>query len=136
MGGGMPAELFEHINGLLTFLGLCFLAICIRYFTIEVLKNGFRRMRLQASIAISVTIFGEVIVRGWVWYLRHLQNAGIDTTFLTGMPSMMVPIVGTLIEAFGMLCMIRVFAPDKWGDYAWLACGAIAVILTGVMAWV
>jgi hypothetical protein len=133
--GSVPAQLFEHINALLTFLSLELLFICARYFVIEYREHGFDRQRMHAAIAVGVMMFGNTLLRGWVWWLRHLQNRGMDSTHMVDMPLGLVPLIGTAVQVVGLLLMIRALAPDACGNRGWVVSGVLALAGTILAGW-
>lgn len=122
----IPSELFEVINGVLSALSLGVLVIFARYFLIEMKVHGFKRTRMGAGIAVTVMSFGEFSTRSWTWAIRYLQNTHGSSEWLSSLPWSLIPIAGALIEAVGLLCMIRVFSPDEWGHSGWEVVAAIA----------
>ena len=88
----------------------------------EVHKQGFNRTRLQASISIFVVLSGEAVILGWIWY--SLENAGTDIGWMSRNPILML---GMVTHMLGVICVIRVFAPDTWGRSVWFITSLIAV---------
>lgn len=127
-----PPILWEAINVLLS--SLCALVVIIfgRYIIFEVYRNGIRRTRLRAAIGISVAMSGEVVTRGSAAIGRHLENIGSTTRWMLDPPWGFVPLVGAIITTIGLLCLIRVFSPDEWGAWGWIACAAVAFAVTGI----
>lgn len=119
---GMNGALFLEIVFALVMFGL--------YIGREVLLNGFDRLRLQAAISIFVVLSGEATIRGWVWWWRHLENLGRSSAWMNEHP---VLFVGATVQMVGMVCMVRVFAPDGWGRSAWFTSALLAIaVATGV----
>nr|DAH82756.1 MAG TPA: GGDEF domain protein [Caudoviricetes sp.] len=118
----------EGMNGTLFFLCVCCEMMFGIYIAKEIAKNGYVRARLQAAISIAVFVAGDGSIRGWVWWWRHQLNRGLDVEWMQGHPILMI---GALIEIFGIMCMIRVFAPDSWGKYVWAIFAALSVFVAG-----
>ncbi len=118
---------FEAMNG--TLFVLLFFAVFMFgvYIVKEVAANGYNRTRLQAAIAIIVTFFGDAVIRGWVWHWRRLESAGRPNEWMEHHPML---VVGLGVEILGIICVIRVFAPDHWGRNIWLVSTLIAVGVT------
>lgn len=143
----IPPVLFEALNCLLWTTGFFLEIIFIWYFALNfrqiaanpwALLNPTRawnvfaalRMRDQAVIGMTVMTFGEIVTRWWTWYARYTADAGGETHWAYHLPWVAVPIVGAAIEVVGRCCLIRVFAPDDWGNKAWMICVAISVGVT------
>lgn len=127
----------ESVNCASWALGLCVLILFGRYLYIEACwiaqryrANGAleHSNRIQAATAIFVTILGEVTNRMWTWVLLFLQTSGRDASWLTRPPYSSIPIFGSFVTMVGMLCMVRVFTPDEWGNNGWVISGIIALI--------
>lgn len=131
-----PAELFIHINLTLILLTLCLLVIIVRFMLTDLVHYGWVPDRLRGAISIGVFLGGETIRIGWVWLLRIVEYSGGNVKVLTQLPFIALPLVGTVLEIVGMLCMIRVFSPDDWGRYAWLACAALTLSLVVTEIWI
>jgi hypothetical protein len=78
---------------------------------------------LNAAIALGVYFTGEAVVRGWVWYWRHLLNRGADVSWMTSAP---ILAVGGAAALGGGLCLMRVFTM-RYGNVPWVATGMLAV---------
>lgn len=124
--------LWESINVLLASLSACVVIIFGRYIIFEVFNNGIRRVRLRAAIGISVASFGEVVTRGSAGIGRHLENIGSSMRWMLDPPWGFIPLVGATITAIGLLCLIRVFSPDEWGKWGWIACAIIALSVMSI----
>lgn len=131
-----PAELFIHINLTLILLTLCLLAIIIRFMFVQLFHYGWVREPLRAAISLGVFLLGEVVRIGWVWVLRIVEYSGGNVKMLTQTWLFAMPLVGTVLEITGMLCMIRVFSPDDWGRWSWLICAAVTLFLVGAEVWI
>ena len=156
----LPPLLYEVINSILWTLGASALVIFLRYLYINFRSyldavrpvpegsrlralalvrlwplRGFAtfsfRLRDQAAISIAVMLFGEVITRGWTWCARYLMDtSGYVNNWSWEMPWILVPILGSAVEAAGILCMIRVFTPDSWGSRGWIVCVSFSFLFT------
>lgn len=112
----------------------CFMiAIFCRYIAIETGQHGFMRMRFRAAIAICTLGLGLLISRGWIGWAVWADRHGIANArdFIGGY----VPVIALGIKIAGILCIVRVFAPDDWGDKAWLFCAAASVLITAMIEW-
>jgi hypothetical protein len=76
-----------------------------------------------ASIACFVAFTGDSVIRGSVWYYRHLQNDGIDVSELEKIMTLLIA-MGVVIAIFGCGCIIHHLAPPSLGRLPW----AIAVL--------
>lgn len=127
----LTPQFLEGMNGTLFMLLIFACFMFGLYIVREMVVNGYQRTRLQAAISIFVTLSGEALIRGWVWWWRHIENTGGDAAWMGKHP---VLLYGALIEIVGIMCVIRVFAPDSWGRNIWLvstlvASGAATVFL-------
>lgn len=118
------SRLLEALNGTLFFLLLFACAMFFVYMAREILQNGFHRTRLQAAISILVLIFFEAVTRGPTWWMHHLENAGSSIDWSGMQPTLLAGAVGEIV---GIICVIRVFAPDSWGRNVWLVSSLMAI---------
>lgn len=122
----LTPRFLEGMNGTLSFLLAFGCIMFLAYISREIKENGFERTRLQGGISIFVLIFGEMISRSWIWWWRHLENSGDSADWMVRSP---VLYIGAGIEILGIICVIRVFAPDKWGRNVWFVTTLLAVSL-------
>jgi hypothetical protein len=73
--------------------------------------EGYRYLR--AALAIEAVFVGEVILRLNFWWARHQLNAGNGYD-----PSEFLTILGSATTSWGILCLILVFSPERWGGKA------------------
>lgn len=128
----LTPRFLEGMNGSLANLLLFGSVMFTIYAVREIMLNGFARKRLEAAIAILVLIFGDAVIRGWLWLWRYLENRGQDVTWMKDHP---VLVVGVLVEMFGIICVIRVFAPDAWGRNVWAISTMVAIGLATVFSY-
>ena len=122
----LTSRFLEGMNGTL-FALVAFACIMFGvYIAREVKRNGFSRTRLQGAISIFVFMVGEGVIRGWVWYWRHTENRGGDVEWMTRNPTLAV---GAAIQIIGVICIIRVFAPDHWGRNMWIMTTFLSVVV-------
>jgi hypothetical protein len=117
----------ELMNGVFCLLGLCATFIFGRYLWIH-RKQEY--CELEPVIAVLVLSVGLFIARGGIWGLRFIKNDHIPATpwVLFG-----ASVIGSGIAAIGILCMIRVFSPTKWGLYPVIVSATIAFGLSFFM---
>jgi hypothetical protein len=128
----LTPKFLEGMNGAL-FIELTFALIMFGlYIGRETLRNGFVRARLQAAISIFVVLAGEAMIRGWVWWWRHLENAGQSSAWMSHHP---VLLIGASVEMLGVVCIIRVFAPDDWSRSAWFTSAVAAITIATALAY-
>lgn len=128
----LTPRFLEGMNGTLANL-LIFGAVMFSiYIGIEVKDNGFSRQRLQAGISILVLLVGDAMIRGYIWLYRYLENRGHDITWMKD--HWFLP-AGILVEIVGIICVIRVFAPDRWGSKLWLVSSLLAIALATVFSY-
>lgn len=128
----LTPRFLEGMNGAL-FIEVAFACFMFGlYICREVLRNGFVRTRLQAAISIFVFLSGEAVIRGWMWWWRHLENQGLSTEWMNHHP---VLLVGATLQMLGVVCVIRVFAPDSWGRNIWFMSVVVAVAVSTAFAY-
>lgn len=120
----MTSRLLEGLSGTLFFLLVFACAMFLVYLTREVFQNGFKRTRLQAAISILVLIFFGAVICGPIWWLFHLESSGVLANWASLRPWL---ITGTAGEILGIICVIRVFAPDNWGRNIWIVSSLMAI---------
>lgn len=98
--------LLEGING--NFLVFSF-AACIVFLHYMWANFGEGYRFLRAAIAMIAVFGGEVILRANFWYTRHLVNGG-EASY----PNFWWTIIGSGLTSWGILCVIFVFAPERW----------------------
>lgn len=120
------SDALEAVNGGFFILSLAATYIFLHYIWMN-RRIGYRCLR--PAIAISVLFIGETCLRFYVWWLRDHINAGlpmVENTFLLALFSSII--------AAGVLCIIRVFSPESWGNKPWVIAllAAIAFIIYSV----
>lgn len=120
----MKPEMLEALNGVLAVLLVSVSTVFGIYILHEYRAHGFQRMRMSAALAIFASCFGSGINRGWVWWWRHLVNNGEPAQWMANHPVLQVSV---LIQAVGLICLLRVFVPDRWKGRLWLVIGAVVV---------
>lgn len=90
------------------------------YIAREIKQNGFQRMRLQGGISIFVLVGGMSIVTNRIWWWLH------TTPVFVGKPILHA---GAFITILGVICVIRVFAPDQWGRNVWIGSSLFAIAM-------
>lgn len=90
------------------------------YIAREIKQNGFERMRLQAGISIFVLVTGMSIITGRIWWWLH------SSPVIVGKPVLHIGAVTTIL---GIICVIRVFAPDHWGRNVWIGSVLFAIAI-------
>ncbi|WP_454629497.1 hypothetical protein [Bradyrhizobium cenepequi] len=128
----LTTRFLEGMNGTLFVLLIFACFMFGLYIAREIRKNGFNRARLQAAISIFVLMSGEAVVRGWIWRWRHISNSGGDAAWMVHDP---VLLVGAIVETLGVICVIRVFAPDHWGRNVWIASSVLAMVIAAFFSY-
>lgn len=122
----LPPTLLEVINGtlLVLFLWVMFWFGYDIYSVSREVGEWRRAYRESAaSIACFVAFLGDSIIRGSVWYYRHLQSDGVDVKELEKITTLSIA-VGVAIAICGCACIIHHLAPSRLGRLPW----AIAVL--------
>ena len=133
----LPPTFLEFINGTLLVLFL-WVMFWFGYDIYNVKKEiGDWREAYDesaASIACFVAFFGDSIIRGSVWYYRHLENAGVAVKDLEKITTLSIA-VGVVISIFGCGCIIHHLAPTALGRAPWaIAIGTALVFGLGLAA--
>lgn len=122
----LPPIFLEFINGTLLVL-FVWVVFWFGYdiYSVSRTVGSWRRTYEEsaASIACLVAFTGDSIIRGSVWYYRHLQNDGVDVNELEKITTLSIS-VGVVIAIFGCGCIIHHLAPPSLGRLPW----AIAVL--------
>lgn len=127
----------EYTNIFLTALIIVLLVIVGRYLIIEG-TTEWRRARFKLGLSIGMTLLGLGIRFGWVAVARLFENGGHSIAWMNrpiidgASLNVIVPLVSTVIVTWGLLCKIHTLAPKAWGRFAWMACVAFALLVTGV----
>jgi hypothetical protein len=118
----------ESMNGAV-FLALAFAVVMFGlYLWDEMRENGYRT-RAKAAASISGMLAGEMILRGWFWVRAWRIDGYKVSEWISGYP---ITSAGKVIEMVGVLCLIRVFAPDHWSRATWVAVGMASVVIAVV----
>lgn len=127
----LPGAYFEAINGILAVM----FAWVIAWFLYDVVSvfriYGPRRPFYEeaaASIACLIAFTGDLMIRGAVWWLRHLDNDGLATATVRNI-SLSVVSLGLVVSIVGCACVIRHLAPNRLGAWPWLLAGTTALAL-------
>ena len=103
--------ILEALNGAFFILALCASFVFTHYLWVK-RTLGYRA--LGPAIGLTCVWYGEMLLRGLFWYVRDQINGGNP---------MMAPawgiILGSSIITIGILCCIRVFSPENWGNKSW-----------------
>src|SRR5882672_654402 len=138
---GIDAALYEAINLAIWLLCLGVVAVFVRYLltefadrkiTFSSIMHRPMMMRHQMAIGIVGVTFGDFGIRLWTWYANFAERTGVNVNWMGGLPFGLLPVFSALIEIAGLLCVIRVFSPDEWGNKAWLFI-ALGVILLQIL---
>jgi hypothetical protein len=121
-------QFLEAVNGvlLIIFLGIliCFLRYIIEGFRELGMKLGYRQRR--GAIGFAVLVLGDTLIRGSVWFWRHLENHQMPIAhhkeLLTATTA-----AGLLVAVWGGICILRHFAPDWMGAWPWIVTLSVAM---------
>lgn len=80
----------------------------------------------QVAVAILIADIGNWIVRGSVWIWR--ETGAVDP-----LPEWLIASIafGACIGTWGMLCKLRVFSLERFGQLPWMVCAGITVLFVG-----
>jgi hypothetical protein len=127
----------EITNGTWFLLNLALLAVFANYLLCRWQQSGvltlFRNVAndqdigTAAAIALFVYFMGAATRAGWVWVVLFQQNLGVDIVNFENQPVFLMIAVATGIT--GSLCCMRVFSQSRWGNWAWIVSGILAVAI-------
>lgn len=117
MSQSLPLEL---LNGALFILALCASCVFTHYLWT---KRSLGYYALQPALALACIFYGETLLRGMFWFVRNQINNGVGMQ-----QSNEILVVGSIIATVGILCSIRVFSPDSWGNKGWVVSLALTVL--------
>lgn len=134
----LTSVFLEALNGVLFILSVAAVLVFGRYVALQMVCAGLWprswESKTKAAFGLLIVFSGEAIIRGWVWWWRHLLNEGEDVGWMTGYP---VLLIGAAVSATGILCVIRHFSPEAWQNKAWaftLGLAIVAGVLIGIAA--
>ena len=115
--------LLEGMNSNFLILSVC----AVLGFSFYIVKNwneGY--IFLRPAISLWGVFIGEIVLRGNFWWSRHVINGG-DTTY---QPAIWSTVIGSFISSWAILCMIAVFAPEKYRTRAWATSLFVSIAFT------
>jgi hypothetical protein len=124
----------ETTNGMWFLLNLALLAVFANYLLCRWQQTGTLKLfgagsehdiGLHAAIALFVYFVGASTRAGWVWIVLFQQNMGVQNYGFENHPAFLLLAVAT--GAVGSLCCMRVFSAKRWGHWAWISSGILAV---------
>lgn len=125
----------EIIAETLLIFDIGLLAFIVFHIRREVALRGFAGMRSrlgnQAAVAVGVHIFGLTIIRAWTTTQYYMGARGIDTAGVE--EQYPVALIGLFIAMTGMACCIRIFSPERFGNWGWLLTVMAAIGFVGFM---
>lgn len=113
----LSPQFLEAINGAAFVIYVGVLLFFVKYI-VAVWTSGKRRTlrgwyeEVAGAIAIIVLVLGDALIRGPVWFLRHMANDGRDVTSVVA-PATIVIIAGATLVIVGGVCIVRQFAPKR-----------------------
>lgn len=125
----LTPQFLEAVNGvlLIIYLGILFI---FSHYTISEMRvrgivNGYRQR--TAAISITMLLLGDFIIRACIWAVRHATNSYGWTSSKAEIVATVGATLGVLVCIVGGICILRHFAPKKWG--AWPSIITIGVAL-------
>lgn len=122
----LPSELLEFINAYLLVIYVS-MALIVALYIRRTLRNTsqptWRSLltwpELKFAMSIFLLVAGDAMIRGPVWWWRHVVNHGGDGAPLYS-STLYVTTVGMVICAWGGVCAIRVMSPKRWRQWPWV----------------
>lgn len=141
----IPGRLLEFINGVHFVVCAGLVIFLAAYMARKCLTRGFKiTPELKLGWALTIFATGDTIIRGTVWYSRHLANQ-----ILAGSPGDVAAVVngavwpgtftaitaaGTILGCWGGLCALRVVTPRESGEWPWLLVLTVALFGSMILA--
>ena len=123
--------ILQILNGLLAVTALGGFFIFGRYMVRE---RHLGYANLRPAIAILGLFGGEIVLRLPIFLTRIQINTGHSVEA----PTFAIILGGAIVEV-SFLCMIRVFAPEKWGYWSWLGTILLSLLVVlvslGIVEW-
>jgi hypothetical protein len=110
---------FDHVlvrsmlNWGWTIVSLCVAMLFSQYAFRSYHRQGYAALTTKASVAIATYFWGSFLTRGYLW-ATHYFNLHANAFW----PE---PFIGGLMGLLGALCILRVFSPEEWKDWPWIA---------------
>jgi hypothetical protein len=127
----------EVTNGMWFLLNLALLAVFANYLmcrwqqssALTLLRSAANQQDIgtAAAIALFVYFMGASTRAGWVWVVLFQQNLGVQTLGFENQPVFLILAVAT--GTVGSLCCMRVFSQSRWGHWAWIVSGILALAI-------
>lgn len=121
----LPGELLEFINAYLLVVYTAMILVIARY--IARMAAGEERLRdvigwpeFRFALAILLVAAGDCLIRGPVWWWRHVVNHGGDGSFIYSY-GIYETTLGMMICIWGGVCAIRMMSPKRWKGWPWVA---------------
>ena len=126
----LPPQFLEAINGVLLIIYAGILLIFLNYIWEGIKEYGWSEgyARRKAAIAITTFIFGDLLVRACIWSIRHMQNHYGWPPQSWGSVATVMSTLGAVICLVGSVCILRHFAPRKYGSWP-----SIVIISTALL---
>lgn len=148
----LPPRLFEILYCSVASSSAVALAMSLRYLIVYLIVNRRLQMEVLGSVdlgymlrgflhlrlAIGFTVFlmGFTPLITWVWVARYCADIGVDVAWMGTKWWPLIPISGGLLAVWGLACVVRALAPDRWGmtGYFWaLATAGFMVAITQIV---
>lgn len=115
----LSPQFLEAVNGVMLVIYVGILIVFTHYILSGFAQCGWREgyHKRRAAIAVSTLFFGDLIIRGFIWTLRHLENNRGATSKTHLAVATVGTTVGVLICILGGICILRHFAPAKLGHW-------------------
>lgn len=81
---------------------------------------------IRVAVATITFHFGDMMVRGSIWWWRHELNVHNTDFWLYVQPIVMI---GSMMACIGLLCKVRVFSEPRFGIGPWLSAALIALFV-------
>ncbi len=133
----IPGQVLEFVNGslfvvcvgMVLFIGWYLLArlTVYRFRVCPFLRSSETKL----ALALLVFALGDAIIRGPIWYWRHLINHHGDAS-ATDMTDLFTFIItdGAVLCCLSGIVVIRLMVSYRWGEWPWLFVACAAAVLS------
>jgi hypothetical protein len=136
----IPGQVLEFVNGSLFIVCVGMMLFIGWYLLARLTVYRFRvrpfihSSETKLALALLVFALGDAVIRGPIWYWRHLLNHHGDSA-ATEMTDLFTFIVtdGAVLCLVSGIVVIRLMVSYKLGEWPWLAVAVLAIMFSFVM---
>lgn len=132
----IPDQVLEFINAFL--LVVCFgMVMFISLYLLRRLSSNkyhigsfIRSSEIKLAVALAIFAFGDTVIRGPVWYMRHLIVHGAPPDQPSTSFFVFIMTIGTVMCCWGGVCAMRLMVPQRWGEWPWMLVTTVAFLFS------